>query len=74
MLSEFGGAQFSDFKTALVELAVEKLAPIADEMRRLIADPAHIDAILADGAQRAEAIAVPIMRDVKDIVGFIRKP
>ncbi len=72
VLGEYGGAQFSTFKPALAELAVSKLAPIADEMRRLLADPAHIDAVLADGAGRARAIAAPIMRDVKDIVGLLR--
>jgi tryptophanyl-tRNA synthetase len=72
VLKDFGGAQFSTFKPALAELAVEKLAPIAAEMRRLNAEPDHIDAILADGADRARAIAGPIMDDVKDIVGLLR--
>jgi tryptophanyl-tRNA synthetase len=52
---------------------VAKLAPIAGEMRKLLADPAHIDAILDDGAGRAEKIAGRTMKDVKDIVGFIRR-
>jgi tryptophanyl-tRNA synthetase len=72
VLKEFGGAQFSTFKAALVDLAVEKLSPIAAEMRRLTADPGHIDAVLADGAGRARALARPIVADVKDIVGFVR--
>jgi tryptophanyl-tRNA synthetase len=72
VLREFGGAQFSTFKPALAELAVQKLAPIAAEMRRLRAEPAHIDAVLADGAERARALAAPIMRDVKDVVGLLR--
>lgn len=73
VLDEFGGAQFSTFKGALVDLAVDKLAPIASEMRRLTADPGHIDAILADGADRAEAIASKTMNDVRDILGFVRR-
>jgi len=72
VLREFGGGQFSSFKKALAELAVEKLAPIGAEMKRLADDAAQIDCILSDGAQRAEAIAAPIMDRVKDIVGFIR--
>jgi tryptophanyl-tRNA synthetase len=72
VLQEFGGAQFSAFKPALAEMAVEKLAPIAAEMRRLLADPAHIDSVLADGAARAAEIAGPVMDDVKDIVGLPR--
>jgi tryptophanyl-tRNA synthetase len=72
VLTEFGGGQFSTFKTALADLSVAKLAPIAAEMKRLTADPAHIDAVLADGADRAGAIAAETMNAVKDILGFIR--
>lgn len=71
VLSEFGGKQFSEFKPALVDLAVEKLAPINSEMRRLLADPGHVDAILADGAERADAIARQTMAEVREIVGFL---
>ena len=73
VLAEFGGGQFSGFKAALVDLAVAKLAPVAGEMRRLLADPTHIDAILIEGGDRARALAEPIMNDVKDIVGFVRR-
>jgi tryptophanyl-tRNA synthetase len=72
VLEEFAGAQFSRFKPALSDLAVAKLAPIADEMRRLKADRGHIDRVLADGAERARTIAAPVMREVKDIVGLLR--
>ena len=73
VLAQYGGAQFSAFKGALVDLAVEKLSPINAEMKRLTADPGHIDAVLADGAARAEAIAAPTLDAVKDIVGFVRR-
>jgi tryptophanyl-tRNA synthetase len=73
VLREFGGGQFSGFKNALVELCVAKLAPIASEMKRLVADPGHVDAILVDGANRAQAIADETMNKAKDIVGLIRK-
>jgi tryptophanyl-tRNA synthetase len=72
VLTEFGGAQFSTFKTALADLAVAKLSPINAEMSRLLADPAEIDRILADGAERARAIAEVTMAEVKDIIGFVR--
>ncbi|MDD9909030.1 MAG: tryptophan--tRNA ligase [Ahrensia sp.] len=71
VLRDFGGAQFGTFKPALADLAVEKIAPIADEMRRLQADPAEIDAILKQGSQRASAIASSVISDVKEIVGFV---
>ena len=73
VLSEFGGGQFSNFKNSLVELCVAKLSPIASEMKRLVADPGHVDSILVDGADRARAIAVETMKATKDIVGFVRK-
>jgi tryptophanyl-tRNA synthetase len=74
VLGEFGGGQFSNFKNALVELCVTKLSPIASEMKRLMADPGHVDAILVGGADRARVIAAETMQATKDIVGFIRKP
>jgi tryptophanyl-tRNA synthetase len=73
VLKEFGGAQFSTFKTALIDLLIAKLAPVNAEMRRLVADPAHIDSVLADGAARAQVIAADTMKAVKDIVGFVRR-
>jgi tryptophanyl-tRNA synthetase len=72
VLGEFGGAQFSAFKAALVDLSVAKLGPIGAEMKKLVQDPAYIDSVLADGAERARVIADETMNAVKDIVGFIR--
>jgi tryptophanyl-tRNA synthetase len=72
VLADFGSGQFSTFKAALVDLAVAKLGPIGAEMKRLVAEPAHIDAILRDGADRARVLADETLRQVKDIVGFVR--
>ena len=71
VLGQHGGHQFSTFKGALSDLAVEKLSPIAGEMRRLQADPGYIDGVLRSGAERAGAIAAQTMRDVKGIVGLL---
>src|ERR1700680_2994789 len=73
VLAQFGGAQFSVFKAALIDLLVGKFAPLNGEMRRLIADPAYIDQVLADGAARAQELAAETMKAVKDIVGFVRR-
>jgi tryptophanyl-tRNA synthetase len=72
VVRDFAGAQFGTFKPALADLAVAKLAPITGEMNRLMQDPTEIDRILGDGADRAEAIARPILDRTKDIVGMIR--
>jgi tryptophanyl-tRNA synthetase len=71
VLTQFGGGQFSTFKNALADLAVLKLSPIAAETKRLQADPGYVEQVLADGSGRARAIAAPIVRDVRKIVGFI---
>ena len=71
-LKDHGGAQFSSFKPALADLAVEKLSPVADEMNRMMGDKAYIDGVLENGADRARALAGPIYDEVKKIVGFIR--
>jgi tryptophanyl-tRNA synthetase len=73
VLAEHGGSQFSQFKQALVDLTVAKLSPITAEMKRLVADPGHIDRTLGNGAERAQAIASKTMDHVKDIVGFVRR-
>ena len=59
-------------RTRLSELAVEVLGRIGGEMRRLMADPGYIDAMLRRGAERAQAIADPILREVQDITGLLR--
>jgi tryptophanyl-tRNA synthetase len=73
VLEHFAGAQFSAFKAELIEILVGKLAPVNGEMRRLIADPAYIDQVLADGAERAQKLAAETMRAVKDIVGLVHR-
>src|SRR5688572_357361 len=68
VLAEFGGKGFGIFKPALAELSVSVLGPIASEMRRLIGDKGELDRILRDGADRARALAEPIMAEVRRIV------
>ncbi|MAJ00235.1 MAG: tryptophan--tRNA ligase [Nisaea sp.] len=71
ILKEFEGKGFGDFKSALADLSVSVLAPIGSEMSRLVDDPAEIDKILNAGAERADALAQPILAEVKKIVGFL---
>ncbi len=70
VLAEFGGQAFSAFKPALSELAVKSLSPMTSKMSDLLAHPDKIDRILADGAEKANAIAAPILRDTMEIMGF----
>lgn len=70
VINEFAGKQFSEFKPKLSDLTVEKIAPITQQMRELLANPDEIDRVLVDGADKARAIAAPILKDVKSIMGF----
>ncbi|HEX7943771.1 MAG TPA: tryptophan--tRNA ligase [Phenylobacterium sp.] len=70
VLAEYAGQGFGAFKPKLADLAVSVMGPIGAEMRRLMSDPAEIDRILGDGAERARAIAVPTVAEVKKLVGF----
>ncbi|MCL4164204.1 UNVERIFIED_CONTAM: hypothetical protein GTU68_020774 [Idotea baltica] len=71
VIGEYAGKEFSTFKPALAELAVEKLAPINSEMTRLMNDPSSVDAVLRDGAERANVIAEETIKEVKEIIGFL---
>jgi tryptophanyl-tRNA synthetase len=72
VVAEFAGQGFGVFKPALADLAVSHLTPITAEMTRLMADPAEIDRILGDGANRAAALAEPILAETYEKVGFLR--
>ncbi|MEX2009245.1 MAG: tryptophan--tRNA ligase, partial [Dongiaceae bacterium] len=72
VVAEFAGREFSFFKQVLTDLAVATVGRMGGEMKRLLADPGQIDAVLRDGAARARALAEPVLREVEDIVGFLR--
>jgi tryptophanyl-tRNA synthetase len=69
--ARFAETSFSDFKAELADLAVAKLAPVTGEMRRLMAAPDHIDQVLRQGAERAEASAADNLARIYDLVGFL---
>ena len=72
ILRQHGGQGFGTFKSALADVVVAHLTPIATETRRLLDDPAHIDATLRQGAERAAAIANPIVSEAERLVGFLQ--
>ncbi len=72
VVAEFAGQGFGVFKPRLADLAVDKLGPITARMNEFMADPTELDAILTRGAARADALAAPILLEVKDAVGFWR--
>ena len=72
VLARFAGQGFGAFKPALGELLVETLRPIATRFTQLKADPAAIDAALADGAARAAALARPTLDAAYAALGLCR--
>lgn len=72
VLKEFEGKGFGDFKPALADVTVAHLSPITARYRDILADPAEIDRALAAGADKARAVAAPVMDEVRRIVGFWR--
>ena len=70
VVQEFAGKQFSEFKPALVEVAVTKLAPITAKMSYLLTDNREIDKVLKTGAEKANAIAGPVLEEAQKIMGF----
>ena len=71
VIQEYQGQGFSTFKKALADLAVVRLGPVGNEMKRLTAESAEIDKVLADGAERATQLSRPIVAEVREIMGFL---
>ena len=69
-MNEFSGKNFSEFKKKLAELVVEKISPISTEINKLQKDIDHIDAILKEGADKANLIASKKVKEMKKIIGF----
>ncbi|MGH6988373.1 MAG: tryptophan--tRNA ligase [Stellaceae bacterium] len=72
VVARFAGRNFSDFKAELAARAADIVGGIGGEMKRMMADPAYIDAILKRGAERAAEIAEENLRIVFDFMGLLR--
>lgn len=69
-LAQFAGKQFSEFKPAFIDLAVESLCPITQRMKGLLDDPAQIDKALEQGGENARDLAAPVLAETMKIMGF----
>jgi tryptophanyl-tRNA synthetase len=67
----FAGKGYAQLKNDVAEVVVEALRPIRERYTALIGNPAQIDRLLADGAQRARSVADPKIAEVKRRVGFL---
>jgi tryptophanyl-tRNA synthetase len=66
---EFEGAGYGDFKQAVAEGVVEMLAPVRERYAELRPDQAALEEALAAGAEKARAIAAPILTEVRERMG-----
>ncbi len=69
--AHFAGQGYARLKREVTEAVVEGLRPIRERYAQLIADPAELERLLADGAERARAVAEPKVAQVKRAVGFL---
>nr|XP_020441934.1 tryptophan--tRNA ligase, mitochondrial [Monopterus albus] len=69
-VSQARGLDTGAYKKLVSEAVIQRLTPIRAEIERLRGDPAHLEGVLAQGAQRARGLAAPVLREVRQRVGF----
>jgi len=72
VLEEFGGKNFSTFKSKLSELVVEKICPIGKEIKKLLKDENYLASVLEKGAKKADLIAKNNLNEIYKIVGLTK--
>jgi len=70
LLEEFNGKNFSYFKERLSEVAVEKISPISQEIKKLKDDFSYIDQILKEGSEKASKLSSKKIENLKEKFGF----
>jgi len=68
--ARFEGKGYVDLKRELAEVVVEGLRPVQVRYRELTADPAHIDRLLAEGADKVRPTAEKTLALVREKVGI----
>ncbi|MFT3862972.1 MAG: tryptophan--tRNA ligase [Solirubrobacterales bacterium] len=68
--AEFEGAGYGDFKQAVADGVVELLGPVRERYAELRPDEAALEEALAMGAEKACAVAAPVLADVRRVMGF----
>jgi tryptophanyl-tRNA synthetase len=71
---EYDGKGYGDFKKDVAEAVLAEVEPIQLRFRELLDEPGYLDGVLADGADRAEAVAAPTLARVYDRLGFLPRP
>ena len=69
--ASFAGRGYGDFKKEVADVVVERLTPFQERLTELLDDPAELDRILADGADRAREVAQATMARVRNAAGLL---
>ena len=72
VLKEFGGKNFSTFKSKLSESVIEKISPIGKEINKLLSDKKNLHKILEKGSKKADLIAKNNLKEIYNIVGLTK--
>ena len=70
VLSSYTGKEYSSLKKDLADSLVQMISPIRNEINNLLNNQDELNVILAEGTEKAAAIANPIIEEVYKIVGF----
>jgi tryptophanyl-tRNA synthetase len=70
VLARFAGQGFGAFKPALADVLIDLLRPLRTRLVELRRDTTELDRILAEGAERASALAAPTLAAAYDAVGL----
>ena len=70
VLGNYAGKEYSALKKDLADSLIQVIGPIRGEINNLLNNQDELNVILADGTEKAAAIANPIIEEVYKIVGF----
>ncbi len=68
---EFDGRGYGDFKTAVGQVCCDKLIPVQEEYRRILADKAYLEEVMKKGADEASYYARKTLSKVRRKLGFV---
>jgi tryptophanyl-tRNA synthetase len=71
LLEQYDGHGYGDLKKDLAEIVVDFVKPIQERTRMYVEDPSHLDKVLADGADKARAVASVTLAEAYKNIGFL---
>jgi tryptophanyl-tRNA synthetase len=72
IILKYEGQNFSNFKNDLSDALIEKIAPIGSEIKKLMNDKEYLNQVLQKGTDKAEKKSKLVLKEVYDIVGFVK--